>query len=302
MEHSVKKIHEITCKKAFRKLPHRIGPYEYDMNVYRGCAHRCAYCFAVYSQRYLNDDSFYDDIYVKVNIAQQLETQLASPHWKRQLVNIGSVSDSYQPMEAKYELMREVLPLLIRYRTPCIISTKSDLILRDIDLIKQLAEVTFVNIAVTITTLDEKMASIIEPNAKGIQQRLRAITEIKRQTKAVTGIHVMPVMPYLNDDEASLLSMLELTKQANADYATFAPLYLHGETKVKFFQMLRLHYPHLIMPYEQLYRNRKLDPAYKKAFYERLGPLSEAQGVCIDYMKFAREFFQKQQVEQLSLW
>lgn len=301
MEYPVN-VHEITCKKAFRKLPHRIGPYEYDMNIYRGCAHRCAYCFAVYSQRYLNNDSFYDDIYVKRNIAEQLEKQLASPRWNRQLINIGSVCDSYQPIEAQYQIMREVLPLLIRYRTPCIISTKSDLILRDLDLIAQLAEVTYVNIAVTITTCDEHLASLIEPNAKSVQRRLYAITEIKRQTQAVTGIHVMPIMPYLNDDEESLLSLIKLTKKANADYATFAPLHLHGETKRKYFQMLKLHFPHLVTDYEMLYRNGKLDPAYKKAFYERLQPLCDEYEVCIDYMKFAREFFAKQQVEQLSLW
>lgn len=302
MEHSVNKIHEITCKKAFRKLPHRIGPYEYDMNIYRGCAHRCAYCYAVYSQRYLNHDDFYNDIYVKSNIVEQLEKQLASPHWHRQLLNIGSVSDSYQPIEKEYRLMREILSLLIRYRTPCIISTKSDLILRDLDLIQQLSEVTYVNIAVTITTMDEQLASIIEPNAKAVSKRINAISKIKANTNAVTGIHVMPIMPYLNDDEASLLSLISLTKEVNADYATFAPLYLHGETKGKFFQMLHHNFPHLATKYQSLYMNGKLDPNYKQAFYERLTPLCDRYGVCTDYMKFANEFFQAQQIEQLTLW
>lgn len=299
MEHSV---NEITCKKAFRKLSRRIGPYEYDMNIYRGCAHRCAYCYALYSQRYLNQGDFYHDIYVKTNIAEKLDQQLASPHWQRQLINIGSVSDSYQPAEAQYEMMRQILPVMIRHRNPCVLSTKSDLILRDLELIDELASVTYVNIAVTITTTDEKLASIVEPNAISPQRRKEVVALIKKHTKATVGIHVLPLMPMINDAEASLRTLMEWIQDTHADYGTFGSLHLHGVTKHTYFQMLQKHFPQLVKPYQQLYRNGHLERAYAQTIHQRVRNLAQEYGIETDYMKFANEYFQKRYHQQLSLF
>ena len=118
---------EMTCTIACNKLKRKI-PYSWDLNIYRGCEHGCKYCYAIYSHQYLNSKQYFDDIYVKTNIVEQLEKQFSSPTWKREVVNINGVTDSYQPIEAKYQLMPEILRLLIKYKTPCIISTKSDLI------------------------------------------------------------------------------------------------------------------------------------------------------------------------------
>ncbi len=301
MEHP-ELVHEITCKSAFRKLSKRIGPYRYDMNVYRGCAHHCTYCYALYSQRYLAHSDFYHDIYVKTNILEQLEKQLASPHWQHELINIGSVSDSYQPAEEQYGLMRGVLKLLIKYRNPCIIATKSRLILRDLDLIKELADLTYVNIAATITTLDERISTLLEPHALSPIQRGEVLAQIKQHTKAITGMHVMPVLPYLNDDEASLHALCAYGVQLQVDYATFGLLHLRGETKQAFFATLREHFPHLSAKYRYLYRNGKLDPAYQQAFYERLTPITTAYGINTDYMQYVLDYEQRQKMEQLSLW
>ena len=102
---------------------------------------------------------FFSTIYKKDNIAEQLERQLASPSWKGEVINLGGVTDNYQPWEAENGMMKEVLEVLIKYRNPCIISTKSDLILRDYELIDRLSRLTYVNIASTITCVDEDLAA-----------------------------------------------------------------------------------------------------------------------------------------------
>lgn len=295
-------VHPITCKSAFRKLKKRIGPYEHDMNIYRGCAHRCAYCYALYSQHYMEKEDFYHDIFVKENIAEVLAKQLASPHWNRQLISIGSVCDSYQIAEKDLQMMRKVLPLMIRYQTPIIISTKSDLILRDLDLIKELAEVTYVNIAATITTMDEKTASIIEPGAVSPKRRAEMLRIFRKETNASIGMHVMPMLPYISDDDASFHQLLQCAKEIDVDYATFGPLNLIGDTKRSYFQMLAQSYPHLVAPYQRLFLHGRIDRTYLSSVYQRLHPLRIAYGISGDYMRKAREHFKKQEVEQLTLW
>ena len=135
---------EIESKTALNKL-NRKRPYGWDLNIYRGCEHNCRYCFAMYSHDYLGNNNYFEDIYIKKNIVELLEIELSKKSWKREVINIGGVTDSYQPLEERYKLMPEILKLLIKYKTPCIISTKSDLILRDYDLIDKLSKITYVN-------------------------------------------------------------------------------------------------------------------------------------------------------------
>ena len=150
---------EINCKSALNKINNKYG-FCYDLNIYRGCIHKCYYCFAVYSHKYINSRDFFGEIFVKKNIAEVLEKELSSRNWKRDIINLGSVTDNYQECEKDYKLMRDILKLLIRYKTPMCISTKSDLILRDFDLIDELSNIVPVRIATTITTLNEKLSSI----------------------------------------------------------------------------------------------------------------------------------------------
>jgi DNA repair photolyase len=192
---------EVTCDTACNKLKRRM-PYSWDLNIYRGCEHGCKYCYAMYSHQYLDSTHYFDEIYVKTNIIEQLEKQLSSAAWKRQVVNIGGVTDSYQPVEAQYKLMPEILKLMIKYKTPCIISTKSDLILRDYDLIAKLADITYVNVAATITCMDENLRQRIEPHGTQSIKRFAMLKEFA-QTNASTGLHVMPIIPYLTDGQAT---------------------------------------------------------------------------------------------------
>lgn len=194
---------EITCVTACNRLKRPSLPFSWDMNIYRGCEHGCKYCFAMYSHRYLDDDEYFNSIYVKTNIAERLEQQLSRPSWKREPVSIGGVTDSYQPAEAKYKLMPDILRLFIKYKTPAIISTKSELILRDYDLIAELARITYVNIAETITCMDETRRRKIEPSGAPSLGRFRVLKEFSK-TDAFTGLHLMPIVPFLTDSRENI--------------------------------------------------------------------------------------------------
>ena len=112
---------EINCKSAINKIKNKFG-FCNDLNIYRGCLHKCYYCYAVYSHKYINSRDFFNEIFVKKNIAEVLEKELSSKSWKRETINLGSVTDSYQKAEEDYKIMPDILKLLIKYKTPmCII-------------------------------------------------------------------------------------------------------------------------------------------------------------------------------------
>ena len=270
-------------------------PYSWDLNIYRGCEHGCQYCYAMYSHRYLesgkensDDSAFFKRICVKTNIAEALEKQLKSRNWKKEVINIGGVCDSYQPAEAKYGLMRKVLELMIEYKTPVIISTKSDLILRDYDLLAELADLTCVNIAVTVTTLDEKLREILEPFASPSEKRFSVLKAFK-DTGTVAGLHLMPILPFLTDSPQNLEAIFSLAAEAKVDYILPGTLYLRGETRKHFFKFLSLQFPELFDPYGSLYKKGGLDKTYKVELYGSISSLMEKYNLSADYMKPMKE-------------
>lgn len=289
---------EIRVTKALNKIKatSRLKlPYSWDLNIYRGCEHSCHYCYAMYSHSYLEKEKkcsgsgeessgFFQKIYVKTNIEEALEKQLGARNWKKEVINIGGVCDSYQPVEAKYGLMRKVLALMIEYKNPVIISTKSDLILRDYDLLKELAELTYVSVAVTVTAMDKKLSSLLEPLALPPEKRFSVLQAFK-DTTAVTGIHMMPILPFLTDSPQNLEQILSLGAECEVDYALSGVLNLRGETRKHFFNFLELSYPELVDPYRKLYAKGEADRAYKAKLYEVLRSLMEKSNLSGDYMK-----------------
>ncbi|WP_243684962.1 SPL family radical SAM protein [Methanosarcina barkeri] len=210
---------------------------------------------------------FFKKIYVKTNVAEALEKQLAARSWKKEVINIGGVCDSYQPVEANYRLMREVLTLMIKYQNPVTISTKSDLILRDYDLISELAELTPVNIAVTVTTVDEKLSALLEPLASSPKKRFSVLQAFKN-TSAITGIHMMPILPFLTDNHQNLEQIISLATECGVDYALPGVLNLRGETRKHFFGFLELNFPELAGPYRKLYAKGGADIPIRLNFME----------------------------------
>jgi len=227
---------------------------------------------------------FFRKIYVKTNIAEALNKQLGARSWKREVINIGGVCDSYQPVEARYGLMREVLKLMIEYKNPVTISTKSDLILRDFDLLEELAELTYVNVAVTVTTTDEMLSSLLEPLASSPEKRFSVLRAFK-DTTATTGLHMMPILPFLTDSPVNLEHVFSRVAECKVDYALPGLLNLRGETRKHYFNFLARNFPELLDPYRRLYAKGGADRAYKAELYGVLWTLMEKHRLSGDYLK-----------------
>lgn len=291
---------EITCASACNKLKRKI-PYGWDLNIYRGCEHECRYCYAMYSNQYLGSGDYFEEIYVKTNIAEQLEKELSSPNWKREVVNIGGVTDSYQLAECNYQQMPEILKLLIRYKTPCIISTKSDLILRDYDLIAELAEITYVNVAATITCMDEGIRKKIEPNGAESIKRFQMLKEFSK-TNASTGLHFMPIIPYLTDSRQNVDALYQMAKESQVGYVLPGTLYLRGKTRNVFFDFISKEFPDLYEPLQALYQTGGAPKTYKNQLYQMVNELKEKYGLSSSYSKLMKEKMNQPQYTQLSLF
>lgn len=278
---------EVTCENPLNKLKRRM-PYSWDLNLYRGCEHACKYCYAIYSHDYLDSDNYFGDIYVKTNIIDQLEKQLSKPDWKKEIINIGGVTDNYQPAEKNYKLMPELLKLLIKYKTPAIISTKSDLILRDYDLIDKLSRITYINVAATIITMDEDLRKLIEPG--GVESRKRFdMLKAFRKTNASLGLHVMPIIPYLTDSYENIDALFLKAKDSHVHYLLPGTLYLRGKTRLVFFDFIKKEFPQLYHDLSLIYKTGGADKRYKNNLYKILNELRDKYSLSSSYSKQMKE-------------
>ncbi len=291
---------EIESKTALNKL-NRKRPYGWDLNIYRGCEHNCRYCFAMYSHDYLGNNNYFEDIYIKKNIVELLEIELSKKSWKREVINIGGVTDSYQPLEERYKLMPEILKLLIKYKTPCIISTKSDLILRDYDLIDKLSKITYVNIAATITTMDEDIREKIEPNGVSAVRRFNMLKEISKTDSSI-GLHLMPIIPFLTDKRENLEGIFYNSNISNVDYLLPAVMYLRGRTRVEFFNFIRKDFPELYNSFKILYNNGGADKKYKNQIYAIVNELRDKYNLNSNYNGIMKEKYLRFENKQLSFF
>ena len=291
---------EITCVMACNKVKGRF-PYTWDLNIYRGCEHGCKYCFAMYTHAYLNSEQYFSDVFVKTNIVEQLEKLLMSPTWKREVINLGGVADIYQPLEAKYKLMPEILKLMIKYKNPCILTTKSDLILRDYDLIAGLSEITYVGLAATVTSMDENIRRKLEPGGAESMKRFNMLKAFSK-TKATTGLHFMPIIPYLTDSRENIDSLFSQAKDCNVKYVIPGLLNLRGRTRWVFFDFIKKDYPELYSPLQSLYAagNNRMD--YKKSVYKMLNEFRLKYRLSFDYTTPMNEKLKLADGYQLSLF
>ncbi len=290
-------IEEITVKKALNKLHSNFLPYKYDLNIYRGCSHRCQYCYALYSHRYLENNDFFGKIYVKKNIVEVLEKELSSKNWRQEWINLGGVTDSYQAIERQYKLMPKILELMIKYKNPITISTKSDLILRDMDLLEKLAKVTTVNVAVTITTWDEELQQKLEPGAISSQKRMEIFRQLKNKGVNL-GLHLMPIVPYLTDTLENLENILREAGNIKVDYVIAGLLNLRSETRKNFLKFIQENFPELADKYFREYKGAYWEKEKRQETYRKVFALMKKYGLNSDYEKFRPKEIIR---EQLSL-
>ncbi len=244
---------ESPCKTALYRHNTKWLPFNYDINVYRGCSHRCIYCYAQYSHGYIGDDDFFGSIHAKTNVAEVLRKELL--RFGRETVNLGGVTDSYQPAEREMKLMPGVLKLLADFKVPAILSTKSPLILRDTELFCRIDREAGAMAAFTVTTMDAGVAALIEPGSALSAARMAAVKEMKK-AGLTCGVHLMPVIPLLTDSSESLEAVFAAAHDAGADYVLVSGLNLRGATRDGFFEAVRQRFPYLYKDMITLYADK----------------------------------------------
>ena len=216
--------------------------FDHSINPYRGCEHGCIYCYARPTHSYLNLSpglDFETKIIAKRNIAEVLRRDLAKPGYVPRLLNIGSATDCYQPVERELRLTRQTIEVLQQVRHPFSIITKSAGIERDLDLLVPLANARLAAAYITITTLDGELARKMEPRAASPERRLRTIRTLAERGVPV-GVSVAPQIPFVNDD---MEQVLEAAWDAGARSAFYTVIRLPWELAPLFRQWLDLHYP-----------------------------------------------------------
>jgi DNA repair photolyase len=265
-------VSAMPCKTALHYHNSKWLPFKYDINVYRGCAHRCIYCYALYSHAYISGGSFYSEIYAKTNIAAVLQTELR--RFSGETVNLGGVTDSYQPAERDFKLMPRVLELLAAHRVPVTLSTKSPLILRDIEPIKRVNAAAGFKAAFTVTTMNPVVASLLEPGAPPPQRRMDAVRTL-RQEGISCGVHMMPIIPFLTSGRSDMEAVFHAAKQAGASYILAGALNLKGQTRKSFFDSMRQTFPSEYGRIRALYGDKYAYRAYKDELQKTLRELRE---------------------------
>jgi DNA repair photolyase len=253
-------IREITVKSALHYHENEM-PCNWDVNAYRGCGHGCRYCFAQYSHDYLGAGNFFREIFVKTNVAALLDRELSRRKWRHARINLSGVTDAYQPAEAENRIMPGIWKVLIRHKNPVVITTKSSLILRDLELIRELARLTSVYVGASITIMDEELRKAIEPGAASAEDRF-IVLERCREAGCITNVMLTPVMPLINDDRANLEEIYRRARQAGADGLSAWPLNLRGSTKQKFFRFLEAEFPQLVTRYRQFFTGPEVSQNY----------------------------------------
>ena len=253
-------------------------PFSQSINPYRGCEHGCIYCYARPTHAYLDlspGQDFETELYYKPNARDLLRAELAAPRYTVSPIALGTNTDPYQPIERDLRVTRGILELLLELRHPLTIVTKGTLILRDLDLLAELAKHELVAVNVSLTTLDNELKRRMEPRTAGPQQRLNMVGELASHG-IPTGVLVAPIIPGLNDNE--LEQLLEATAQRGACSAGYVLLRLPHEVESLFGEWLRHHYPERAAHVESLLRQMRGGTLDDPAFYSRQrgsGPFAE---------------------------
>ena len=218
-------------------------PFTASVNVYRGCEHGCAYCYARPTHEFLGFSpglDFETKIVVKYNAPELLRRELSSLKWKPQTIAMSGVTDCYQPAERKLQLTRRVLEVLLEFRNPVGIVTKNHLVTRDVDLLAQLAKFNAAVVYLSLTTLDAELTPKLEPRASLPKMRLAAIRTL-HDAGVPVGVMLAPMIPGLNDHE--MPNLLAAAAEAGAQSAGLVPLRLPFAVKDIFSDWLTRHFP-----------------------------------------------------------
>jgi DNA repair photolyase len=268
------RFYEIQAKSALNRVPKASRmPFRWTINPYRGCSHGCVYCFARPTHTYLDFNAgrdFEKEIVVKVNVPEVARAELMKPSWKREHVALGTNTDPYQWVEGRYRLMPSIWEAMRDSRTPSSVLTKSPLLLRDVELMKEIHGVAGFAANLSIPTLDEKAWRASEPHTPHPRKRVEAVAELNRQG-IPCGVLIAPLMPGINDSPEQVEEILELCGEAGAVSIGGICLHLRGEVRQIFMEWLASYRPDLVPRYERLYARGAYAP---KAERDRIAALA----------------------------
>lgn len=256
---------------ALNKLKQRDSWFlcDYTVNPYEGCSCNCQYCY-VRGSKY--GENMEDGLIIKSNLPTILEKQLQNRAKKNQygIVVIGSATDAYIPHEKEWKMTEKILELLLKYRFPVFISTKCNLITRDIELLKEIDKKAILPedlkitlgrgaiLSVSLSSMDPTICQTLEPGAIPPSERLQLLRQLKEEG-FLAGVNAIPTLPFISDTEEELVKIIESAKQHQADYILVGGLTLFGneaaDSKTLYYKFLQRHRPELLPKYQALYGN-----------------------------------------------
>ena len=247
---------ELEAKSILNRCSNTEMPFYWTINPYRGCELACKYCYARYTHEYMgmeDVEEFERKIYSKKDAARVLEEELTAAKLHNRPVAIGTATDPYQPAERRFFTTRSLLEVLaMRPGIALSITTKSDLVVRDVDLLKQIQQQGSVHVNISITTVKPRLARQLEPKAPTPKRRLAAVKTLAEHGIPV-GVFIMPVIPLLTDDTDGLNEIAKQAKAAGADYLAARPLFLMPSAKKVFLPFIEEKFPGLRDSYRKLF-------------------------------------------------
>ncbi|MFI9559451.1 Rv2578c family radical SAM protein [Nonomuraea endophytica] len=256
--------------------------FQHTINPYRGCSHACRYCFARNTHTYLDLDAgldFDSKVVVKVNAPELTRRELAAPRWQGGHVAMGTNVDCYQRAEGRYQLMPGILAALRDAANPFSILTKGTLILRDLDLLTEAAQVTDVSVNVSVGFVDEQAWRTVEPGTPHPERRLAACARLNA-AGIRCGVLMAPVLPYLTDSPAELERTVERIAASGAVHVTPLVLHLRPGAREWYLGWLAREHPRLVPRYLELYGRGAYAPrAYQERVTARVKELARRHGI-----------------------
>ena len=259
-----------------RCVSKRRMPFTWTINPYRGCEFACKYCYARYTHEFMemhDGIEFEQKIYAKQHAAELLRQELGKEKPQEDIA-IGTATDPYQPIEKKLEITRAILEELARHSGLELgIVTKSAMVVRDIDVLREIARHNRVSVSFTVTTTEIELARILEPRAPRPDLRLDALRELRR-SGVRAGVICAPVLPGITDSPSQLEAVVRSAAEAEANHIYANPLFLKPCSAAVFLPFLKEHFPHLVADYDRRFKDRAFLPAaYRKRISELLGKL-----------------------------
>lgn len=262
---------------------------DYHMNLYKGCSYGCIYCDSRSDCYHINN---FDEVKTKVDALEILESELASKGY-RGVVSFGTLSDPYNPEEKDLEITRNALKLILKYGFGVSIDTKSDLILRDLDLLTEIAQNNSVIIKISISTADDEMAKKIEPRVISSTKRFEVLRKL-REASLYAGVLLTPVLPFLTDTEENIKTIVLKSKEADAKFIyTKMGMNLRTNQRSYYYEKLDELYPGLSSDYDAVYGKKYFCSSLQYRHLMELflnlshqyGILTEMEDIIKDYKK-----------------